>query len=1025
MTEGAASIKPIGMRARTILRNWLFPGWPGEDGNMGGRERVAIERQLVQHASSGVASGSIVHVLLAMFFVWGIAEGKADPPLYYWLAAMVVAAGVRGGLCALGLRRLDRDPAFARAALVGPALLTGATWAALAILCYSGLGGPQDLFIIFVIGGVCLGSLAVSGAYLPAYYAFYLTAFPPVIAVVFLRGSGHLPVAMGLMLTVYFLAVLLYARRFSRTLAEQIIARMSEEHMRAELAQTKEMLQAALESRRDSFAVFDEHDRLLFWNRPFARGLEPHFGKLRAGVRFADLIRASAESGAQAAGVDPEEWVAARLAHHRNPGAPFEQQVDGRWILVQEYRTPRGHTVLVHTDISELKAREHALRDSEAEKAGILEAALDAVITVDGQGRILDFNAAAQRLFGWRAEEVVGRALTKIVVPARYRPLIERAIRRFAETGQVPDLDRRFETRALTRSGEEIPVEVSVAHVRTAAGELFACFIRDMRAQKQAEEALKAARDAAESASRAKSEFLAMMSHEIRTPMNGILGALDLLAEMALESQARHLVRIAQGAGESLRSLLDDLIDFSRIEAGRLVLERIPFDLPQMLAATAEIFRHQAETKGLALEVALAEDLPRVVIADPARLRQVLFNLLSNAVKYTPEGTVTLEACRRAGSEGFCVVDIAVRDTGIGIAADILPRIFDKFTQAENARRAGEGGMGLGLAISRSLVELMGGSISVHSTPGQGSRFTLRIPFLVSEEGLLVPQETQENDGRLPDLTGVRVLVVDDSATNRLVIAEMLRRAEAIVLEAPSAREGLAALSRTPVDLVLMDIAMPEMDGFAALTAIRQAGWTVPVVALTAHAGPEERERILKAGFLGHVAKPVARATLLRVLARLLGRWVEDGGQEQAGAVRERRPGAESDGAAADSGREDSGEGAAAPPLLIRRFWAELGARAAAIRQAAERFDRPALALQAHALASAAAFVGETELADRLRLLESQAQAEAYDAGELRRLVSQVLSLAEETAARLLQSWPGLDEPSAAPGEEEGPSATG
>jgi len=1025
MTEGAASIKPIGMRARRILRSWLFPGWPEEDGGMGGRERGAVERQLIHHASSGVASGSIVHVLLAMFFVWGVAGGDAPPVLYFWLAAMVAAAAVRGGLCAWGLRRLDHDPAFARAALVGPAMLTGATWAALAVLGYSGLGGPQDLFIIFVIGGVCLGSLAVSGAYLPAYYAFYLTAFPPVIAVVFLRGSGHLPAAMGLMLTVYFLAVLLYARRFSRTLAEQIIARMSEERMRAELAQTKEMLQAALESRRDSFAVFDEHDRLLFWNRPFARGLEPHFGKLHAGVRFVDLVRASAASGAEAAGVDPEEWVAARLAHHRNPGAPFEQQVDGRWILVQEYRTPRGHTVLVHTDISELKAREHALRDSEAEKAGILEAALDAVITVDGQGRILDFNAAAQRLFGWRAEEVVGRALTKIVVPARYRPLIERAIRRFTETGQVPDLDRRFKTRALTRSGEEIPVEVSVAHVRTAAGELFACFIRDMRAQKQAEEALKAARDAAESASRAKSEFLAMMSHEIRTPMNGILGALDLLAEMALESKARRLVRIAQGAGESLRSLLDDLIDFSRIEAGRLVLERIPFELPQLLAATAEIFRHQAETKGLVLDVALAEDLPRIVIADPARLRQVLFNLLSNAVKYTPCGTVTLEACRRAGSEGFCVVDITVRDTGIGIAPDMLPRIFDKFTQAENARRAGEGGMGLGLAISRSLVELMGGSITVQSTPGQGSCFTLRIPFLVSEEGLLVPQQTPEDDGRLPDLTGVRVLVVDDSATNRLVIAEMLRRADAVVLEAAGAREGLAVLSRSPVDLVLMDIAMPEMDGFAALAAIREAGLTVPVVALTAHAGPEERERILRAGFLSHVAKPVARATLLRVLARLLGRWAEDGGQEQAGSAREDRQGDESAAVSAASEGEDDGESTDTPPLLIRRFRNELNERIAAIRRAGARLDRPVLALEAHALAGAAAFAGETALAEKLRLLESQAQAEAGDPNEVRRLLSEVFSLAEEVAARLLETWPGLGKTSDVSGKEEDRPACG
>ena len=498
--------------------------------------------------------------------------------------------------------------------------------------------------------------------------------------------------------------------------------------------------------------------------------------------------------------------------------------------------------------------------------------------------------------------------------------------------------------------------------------------------------------------------------------MNGILGALDLLSDMALEPKARHLVRVAQGAGESLRSLLDDLIDFSRIEAGRLVLERVPFDLPQLLAATAEIFRHQAEAKGLALEVALAEDLPEVVVADPARLRQVLFNLLSNAVKYTREGTVALEACRRAGSEGFCVVDIAVRDTGIGIAPDVLPRIFDKFTQAENARQAGEGGMGLGLAISRSLVELMGGAITVDSTPGRGSCFTLRIPFLVSEEGLLAPEEVPESEGRVPDLAGVRVLVVDDSATNRLVIAEMLRRADAVVLEAASAREGLALLARNPVDLVLMDIAMPEVDGFAALAAIREAGITVPVVALTAHAGPEERERILKAGFLGHVAKPVARATLLRILSRLLGRWGEEGRREPDVAAASPQAEGSAEAGPADAGRGRQEEG---PPLLIRRFWEELGDRAAAIREAGERLDRPALALEAHALASAAAFVGETALADRLRMLESQAEGETCDPDALSRSVAAVLSLIEETRAHLLRTWPGLEERSDAPGEAE------
>ena len=1001
MAEAAGIIKRLRYGLARVLRPWLFPGWPEPDeAAHRGLDAGTIARELIRHAASGVASGSVVHVLLALLFVWGIADEATNPALFLWLAAMVVAAGIRGGLCALGVRRLAEDPAFAKRALVLPAMLTGAAWAALAVLCYTGEGGPQDLFIVFVIGGVCLGSLAVSGAYLPAYYAFYLTAFPPLVAVVFTRGAGSEPTAMGLMLTVYFLAVLLYARRFSRTLVEQIIARMSEEAMRAELAEVRDMLEAALESRRDSFAVFDENDRLLFWNRPFARGLEPLVGRLRRGVRFVDLIRASAAAAARAAGTDPEAWIAARLAQHRNPGPPFEQQVDGRWILVQEYRTPRGHTVLVHTDISELKAREHALRDSEAEKAGILEAALDAVVTIDGEGRIIDFNAAAQRLFGWRADEVVGRRFTRIFVPVRHRAWLERAIRRFVETGATPDFGRRFETEALTRNGEEIPVEVSIAHVRTAAGELFAGFIRDMRARKRAEAALKAARDAAEAASRAKTEFLATISHEIRTPMHGILGALELLADMPLEPEARRLVRAAIGAGQALRSLLDELIDVSRIESGHLVLERVPFDLPQLLASTAEIFRHQAEAKGLVLDVALADDLPQTVVSDPARLRQVLFNLLSNAVKYTDEGTVTLEAGRRAGGDGFAVIDITVRDTGPGIPPEQRERIFEKFSRGESGRRAGEGGLGLGLAVARSLVELMGGTLALDSRPGAGSAFTLRLPLLLAREPAGEAGEDAQA-GRPEDgaaIAGARVLVVDDSATNRLVIAEMLRRAGAEPLEAGGGREALALVARVRVDAVLMDIAMPEIDGFAALAALREAGVAVPVVALTAHAGPEERERMLAAGFAAHLPKPVSRGLLVRTLAAVIasGRGRDAGGGPS-------HPGAK---AAFEAPAAEDAAGDVSP--LVSRFRQELKMRRAALREAAAGGDRAAIALHAHALSSAAGFLGEEELADLMRALEAAAIAPEPAAETLQQMLEEADAVMAAVLARMTAGRPGL-----------------
>jgi two-component system sensor histidine kinase/response regulator len=525
---------------------------------------------------------------------------------------------------------------------------------------------------------------------------------------------------------------------------------------------------------------------------------------------------------------------------------------------------------------SELTRQAIEIRESETMMASIIESAPDAIVTMDHLGVVSEFNPAAERIFGYAKEASLGRRLEELIVPPAGQNGHGEAGDRLLGWCESDSGLRRGESSCLRADGSEFPAELTVTKVnRIGAPPLFVGFVRDITVRKLAESTLREAAATALAASRAKSEFLANMSHEIRTPMNGIIGMTELALDTELTPRQREYLGLVKSSADALLTVINDILDFSKIEAGKLSLAECPFGLRDALDETLQALALRAHCKGLELACRIAPDVPDRLVGDSGRLRQVVVNLVGNAIKFTERGEVVAAVSVAESSDLAVTLRISVADTGIGIHAEKLQTIFQPFEQADGSTTRRYGGTGLGLTISHKLVDLMGGAIWVESVPGRGSTFWFTVKM-----GVQPPNHSCASEPYVSHLEGLQVLVVDDNATNRLILTEVLTNWGTRPTAVDSARAALAALRNAadrgePYPIVLADVMMPEMDGFDLAAQIRRepeiAG--ARLLLLTSAGQPDDTARCRDLAISVCLTKPVRQSELYDALIKEMTLW--------------------------------------------------------------------------------------------------------------------------------------------------------
>jgi PAS domain S-box-containing protein len=739
----------------------------------------------------------------------------------------------------------------------------------------------------------------------------------------------------------------------------------------------------------------------------------------------------------------------------------------------------------------------------------MMTAALDAVITIDDEGVVLDFNPAAEETFGYGREEAVGREMAELIVPEAFREAHRQGLRHLKSTGEGPVLGQRLEIQAQNRVGELFPIELAITQLDIEGQHLYTGFIRDITERKEAEAELRlaastfdtqegifitdnasriirvnrafetltgftqeqaagmtpaqilapetgdhgqgaawddllsgemrtadmqlkrsdgeiypvwlgatavrdgdgtlthyvghfidmterrrfeqellSARVAAEAASQAKSQFLANMSHEIRTPLNAIINLNELLMDTGLDPEQRELASAASKGGRALATLVGGVLDLTQIESGKLAMTSRPFDLHALIDELQALFCPQAQAAGLDLQLRIDAGVPRRILGDEMRLRQVLVNLLGNALKFTDQGGVEL-IVEKTG-EGL--LRFEVEDTGIGISPEFAAQVFDEFAQADSSFARRYGGSGLGLAISRRLVGMMGGEIAYRPGDKGGSTFWLCVPLDQAPEDEQLKLRGPESSGPI----AANVLVAEDSEANRLVARTMLEGAGCTVQLAHNGAEAVDLASAEHFDLIFMDMSMPDVDGLEATRRIRMLegpASSVPIVAMTANVFAEDRDRCQEAGMNDFIAKPICAETLRDRLLHWMkpAMAVTRSGEDRSGAADAARQ-IMHRGVLDDMARQTSAE---VLGEIVGIFIRETGDRLDRLRSLSEQDGAEQLASAAHAIKSSAATFGAELLHDAARLVE--ASARRGDARQAADAIDDVVRFGEET----------------------------
>jgi PAS domain S-box-containing protein len=685
-------------------------------------------------------------------------------------------------------------------------------------------------------------------------------------------------------------------------------------------------------------------------------------------------------------------------------------------------------TILISVLLLTYSFAQEALREkvaqltaSEQRNSSLVDSSPNCIHLLDPKGRIQAINPAGLKAVGLPKLHVIGRRFFELW-PPKSKAALENALRQTMAGEPVA-----FEADVIKPGGAQFTWSVATNPVRDLQGRVtgFVCVCADITDRKQSEQALLSAKLAAESAMRAKGEFLAVMSHEIRTPLGGVIGLLGILQEISATSEQRTHLRLARDNAERLLHILDDILDMSKIESGKLTIEITPFDIRKEFDQILDAMRVRAEAKGCELTWSIDEQVPPVLLGDPTRLSQILSNLVSNAIKFTDQGSVTVQVRSPRNGESEHTLHVSVRDTGVGIPLEVQARLFTRFEQADVSTTRKYGGTGLGLSIVKDLVEMMKGQITIESQPNAGATFHVSVPLRAGKASDLAAKMRAEAPVVLNHPFRLRILCAEDERTNRVITEYLVKQMGHDIECATNGREALERLRMESFDAVLMDNRMPEVDGFQATRTIRDPrsdvlDHDIYIIANTANASENYRTACLEAGMNDYMIKPTHKRVLHAALERAIayqqqrGRKLpmvattetlaEDRELPLPPALSEAELLASIESSETTGARSDPTEGLSMEAMaeIVAQFQLDMPNRLEQMRTALREKDAATFARCAHSIKSCALYVQGERLSELCARLESLADAGRL--GGCPEIFSQVEDEFRTTSTRLQTS---------------------
>ena len=647
-----------------------------------------------------------------------------------------------------------------------------------------------------------------------------------------------------------------------------------EGQLEKDFIESKQLFKTIFEYSPTAIIVMDSKERVVVWNRLVEKVL---------GMGRADLFNKPISSA-----FPPKEWKHIRSLNICRKGicpniTTKALRKDGSLLdigaSVSILKDSKGKLIgfigMFH-DITHEKLVEQQMRDSENKLRIILDNSAAAITMSDDNERIVSWNSFAEKLLGMKPQDLRSRPVSSLYPPEEWKIIRSLNIR---QSG----FKHNLETKVIRKDGAVIDVDLSVNILKDDQGKIVGSvgMLQDITERKRTKEQILQAKLAAEEANSAKSIFLAKMSHEVRTPMNAIIGMIDLTLDTPLNDEQKDNLKVAKDAADSLLSLINDVLDISRAQAGKVVIEEIEINVPDIVKNVCKGLMILARNKGVDVVWSIDQEIPRLLIGDPVRLRQVLVNLVNNAIKFTHKGKVQVNVRKKTLTEKDCQLTFEVIDSGIGISPKNMPHIFDVFTNAHTTTARRYGGTGLGLAICKKVVEMMGGNIDVDSKEGIGSTFCFTIIFGYKPELLrnaaAGDQGTGAEASSLPlpvEVQNLRILVAEDNMVNQRIAVRVLEKLGWKLTAVSNGQEVLNILNDQSFDVILMDDSMPLLSGLETTLVIRQeekqTGQHLPIIAMTANAMTGDREKYLSSGMDGYVSKPMDRKLLYDEIVKLV-----------------------------------------------------------------------------------------------------------------------------------------------------------